>query len=1174
MRVRQSIRVRWASSGRCSQCSWLRWGLRRLCVWAIGATLLPMFSQERPDTVWIRGGHSSAVESVAFSPDNTLVASGSGDGTVKLWRVSDGVLIRTLVGHTDLVYSVAFSPDGRMIASGSEDGTVRVWRVSDGMLVHTFTEHMGAIYSVAFSPDGRLLVSASADGSIRAWRVQDGASVRTFLGHDGAVFSVAFAPNGEWIASGGRDNLVRIWRVSDGRPVATLSGHTDWVADVAFSPDGRLLASGSEDCTIRIWRVADRALIGTLRGHSEPVYSVTFSPDGQQILSGSGDKTVRMWRVSDGGLMRLLTGHTDAVFSVAFAPDGNLLASGGVDNTIRVWRVSDGFSVNTLTAHTGEISAIAFSPDGALLASGSWDSTVRIWRASNGTLVRVLAAHADAVLSIAFSPDSNLLASGSWDATIRVWRVSDGVVVRTFTAHTDGVCSVAFSPDGNLLASGSWDGTLHVWRLSDGVLVRTLTGHADAVFSVAFSPDGRLLASAGGDGAIRFWRVDDGTLERVLTGHTSWVRHVAFSPDGRLLASAGGDGAIRLWQVPSGEAIAVLADHAGAVNSVAFSPEGRWLLSSGEDNTLRMWEVSSRSLIRTYSQETFAVRSVQFFPNGQWIGYGRSDATVVVARSPFEPATRPPNVPTPIAPSDGTTVSPTPVFQLRLSDADGERVKAVIEISTDSTVVRRLETDFVASGSDASVAVPTDQPLAAGSYTWRAQACDTAGNISAWSASFTLKVSDRVPQRLEGVRTFALSLRPSVSDPNALGLNGVSIVRWDAAAQQYAPATQLLFGEAYFIQVNTPVQPNLFGESIAEEMVLPLKPGWNLIANPTLMPFEWGLERVQVQHGSERKSLRQAQQAGWLEDYLWVWRQDPDDPARGQYQLVYDAAEMAGVASVLEPWHAYWILAHQECALVLSPTRGRAATPRQAPTRSAWTLQIEVAGEWGSSQAVWIGVVEGRSVRGAPAPAPPTREVPVQVRLCRSEGACAVDWRPSIARDTRWCIEVMVAPSLQPQLLTLRVRELMRLPRGVDLVLVDEQRGARRPLRAAAASLAFTAPAEGGVFRFTVEPLARRALLRVLNPTVRGGTRAGESLALGFTLTAEAQVQVQIRAGTRTVRTLGDPQMRRAGLQEFVWDGRDDAGVSLPPGTYLAEITAVSADGQIARTAVPILLRR
>jgi WD40 repeat protein/formylglycine-generating enzyme required for sulfatase activity len=135
------------------------------------------------ESLRISEGHTDDVTSVAFSPDGQILASGARDDTVRLWRVSDGELLRTLEGNAEDVEStvfgpdardvesVAFSPDGQTLASGAKDTTVRLWRVSDGELLRTLKGHTGAVWSVAFSPKGAMLASGAWDAIVRLWGI-------------------------------------------------------------------------------------------------------------------------------------------------------------------------------------------------------------------------------------------------------------------------------------------------------------------------------------------------------------------------------------------------------------------------------------------------------------------------------------------------------------------------------------------------------------------------------------------------------------------------------------------------------------------------------------------------------------------------------------------------------------------------------------------------------------------------------------------------------------------------------------------------------------------------------------------------------------------------------------------------------------------------------------------
>ena len=293
-----------------------------------------------PHQIAILERHRNLVCSVVFSPDGTLLASGSLDKTVKLWDVANRRNIATLKGHTRLVTAVSFSPDGALLVSGSDDGTIKLWDVAGRRNIATLKGHRSWVGSVSFSPDGATLASGSNDNTIKLWDVASRQNIATLKGHTKHIHSVVFSPDGTLLASGSRDNTIRLWDVASRRNIATLKGHRNWVGSVSFSPDGAILASGSEDNTVRLWDVAGRRNFAILKGHRSRVWSVSFSPDGAILASGSTDGTVRLWDVA--GRRNFATfGNASAVWSVSFSLDEITLASGLRDGTIALWDVSE-----------------------------------------------------------------------------------------------------------------------------------------------------------------------------------------------------------------------------------------------------------------------------------------------------------------------------------------------------------------------------------------------------------------------------------------------------------------------------------------------------------------------------------------------------------------------------------------------------------------------------------------------------------------------------------------------------------------------------------------------------------------------------------------------------------------------------------------------------------------
>jgi hypothetical protein len=221
------------------------------------------------------------------------------DGTAKLWETTTGRQLFTLRGRTSIeVWCVSWSPDGKWLATGSDDGTVKVWEAAGHSELLTLHCDSGRIPSVSWSPDGKRLATGSVDGTAKLWDTTTGRQLLTLKGHTSAVRCVSWSPDGKRLATGSDDGTAKVWDMDGGSELLTLQGHTGEVSSVSWSPDGKRLATGSEDGTAKVWEIAAGRELLTFQGHTSALRSVSWSPDGKRLATGSVDGTAKVWEAA------------------------------------------------------------------------------------------------------------------------------------------------------------------------------------------------------------------------------------------------------------------------------------------------------------------------------------------------------------------------------------------------------------------------------------------------------------------------------------------------------------------------------------------------------------------------------------------------------------------------------------------------------------------------------------------------------------------------------------------------------------------------------------------------------------------------------------------------------------------------------------------------------------
>jgi WD40 repeat protein len=614
--------------------------------------------------------HSSG--GFSLSPDGRLVAAGTSDGLVYIWKLNNGERRFILEGHADVVQDVAFSPNGRWLASGSDDGTVRLWDVQTGKLARLITGFTQWIQGVEFSADGSQLHVSIYNQPDQVWELA-AEQLQPYQ-------SPPTAPD----------------------PFAILLHQQGYIEEnsytqAQFSPDGGMLAVA--DGNILLWDVASQTVLQTLENpYRNAIRHLAFSTDAARITAIDYDGNLLAWDTHNGELV-FSQAIGASVYTSAFSEDARFLASKTDDDQVVIWDTTNGKPLQELTVPReweSYISGLSFSADNTRLYVVMINVSAQVWDWQSAALLNQFSLSEDPrcyVESIHrqhlvrkcsyeeydsyelwdletqnnfqldnysqtfyFSPDGQLLVSLDY-GKFSLWDTQTGqqlqAIETSFETYQD-FYHISISPDNSTLATSN-DGKAQLWDIrpvaslleqrssmplvephmaswpsptpspatpapTDTPVPITITEAArfggGTLDDVIWSAAGQQIVAAGSTGITQYTAT---LTETARIASDTWVSSIASLPDGRILAAGVSGERVMVWDTADGQ---ILADLAGSEDSqLALSPDGTLLVYGVPNDDWLTYDLIAGQRVAQLHGWNYG--KPVFSPDGQWVAMGQ-----------------------------------------------------------------------------------------------------------------------------------------------------------------------------------------------------------------------------------------------------------------------------------------------------------------------------------------------------------------------------------------------------------------------------------------------------------------------------------------------------------------------------------------------------------------------
>lgn len=608
----------------------------------------------------------------ALSSDDKLLVAAYYSGLIKKYNLDDDTLEREFKSiHSAPITQLRINQSNTLLATASSDGTVKLWNLVNHYCSHNLKGVNGVISSLKFhrGPDGReLIICAAGDDCVHIFDIESSKRIAKLARHSSTITDLVVTANGTRLISVSRDKLAILWNIAQddegdfGKARRTMPIFEsveslaiidpkilNGLSNLDLEEDRLIFATIGEEGSIKFWDAQSGSRIlaqnePPLSGDRNPAcpcLQLIQRPNSDQLCVVTSEMDVLFYELPELKLVQQLQGHLDEVLSVCWFANDRYLAVACNSSDLKVMEVSSS-KCQHLKGHSDIVVCVKnLACDPMCLISSSKDCTVLVWRFDPDTMAAQVVykgvGHTHAVYSIGVSPYEKVFFSGGEDTTLKRWSITRSkskddettvatskslIASQTVKAHEARIDAIDVSPNDQIVATGSRDKTAKLFSASTLQIIATLKGHRRGVNAIQFSPVDQVIVTAA-DVTLRMWNLLDFTCVKSFQGHDCAVLSFSFLSSGLQMLSMGSDGNMKLWNCKLNECSKTFDAHSGSTWSLALTKDDSKIATAGQDEKLIIWrdtteEVREERLAQLQSQVVEEQDFVNYINKKKW----------------------------------------------------------------------------------------------------------------------------------------------------------------------------------------------------------------------------------------------------------------------------------------------------------------------------------------------------------------------------------------------------------------------------------------------------------------------------------------------------------------------------------------------------------------------------